>query len=65
MHTELVSDLSTESFLAAFRIFVARRGKPETVFTDNRTNFQGANNQLKEVSQALEKDSLSEGTTDF
>ena len=46
-------------------IILSRRGEPEKVYTDNGTNFQGANNQLKEISQALEKDSLSEGIADY
>ncbi|KAH1028450.1 hypothetical protein HUJ05_001804 [Dendroctonus ponderosae] len=32
---ELVTDLSMETFLLAFRTFVARRGKPAQVFSDN------------------------------
>ncbi|XP_066595071.1 uncharacterized protein [Prorops nasuta] len=49
VHFEVVSDLTTEGFLAALRRFIARRGMPEHIHSDNGTNFIGANNQLKEL----------------
>jgi hypothetical protein len=49
VHLELVSDLSSDGFLAALRRFIARRGIPNHIFSDNGTNFVGANNQLKEM----------------
>jgi len=49
VHFELVSDLSSDGFIAALRRFVARRGLPNHVYSDNGTNFVGANSQLKEM----------------
>ncbi|XP_039304898.1 uncharacterized protein LOC105203341 [Solenopsis invicta] len=49
VHLELVSDLSSEGFIAALRRFVARRGMPAHIHSDNGSNFVGANNQLKEL----------------
>jgi len=46
VHLEVVSDLSTEAFLAAFDRFVARRGLPSDIYSDCGTNFVGANKQL-------------------
>ncbi|XP_017875755.1 uncharacterized protein LOC108622407 [Ceratina calcarata] len=46
VHVELVHDYSTSAFLAAFDRFIARRGVPSCVFSDNGTNFVGANNEL-------------------
>lgn len=49
VHLEVVEDLSTEAFLAALRRFVSRRGISSDIYSDNATNFVGANNQLKEL----------------
>lgn len=48
VHLELVSDLSSSAFLAALRRMVARRGAPNHLYSDNGTNFVGANRMLKE-----------------
>ena len=49
VHLELVSDLSTECFIACLRRFVARRGKPCSIWSDHGTNFVGANRVLREL----------------
>nr|XP_049699548.1 uncharacterized protein LOC126055245 isoform X2 [Helicoverpa armigera] len=46
VHLELVSDLTKEAFLAAMNRFIARRGKPRNIFSDNGTTFVGAFNEL-------------------
>lgn len=46
IHVELVTDLSAKKFLLAFKRFIARRGIPANVYTDNGTNFVGASNEL-------------------
>lgn len=48
MHIELVSDLTTEAFLASFKRFIARKGKPVCIYSDNGTNFVGASRKLSE-----------------
>lgn len=48
IHIEIVSSLSTECFLAAFRRFISRRGKPTDVFSDCGTNFRGADKVLRD-----------------
>ncbi|XP_055623162.1 uncharacterized protein LOC129766608 [Toxorhynchites rutilus septentrionalis] len=45
----MVADLTTAAFIAAFKRFVARRGKPAVVFCDNATNFVGARRELDEL----------------
>lgn len=56
IHLEVVSDMSTDAFLNAFKRFIARRGKPSDVFTDNGTNFFGANRELTELRTLFEQE---------
>jgi hypothetical protein len=42
VHIEIATSLNTSSFINVLRRFIARRGKPAKVFTDNGTNFVGA-----------------------
>ncbi|XP_059223375.1 uncharacterized protein LOC131997094 [Stomoxys calcitrans] len=46
IHLEATSDLSTNTFLAAFSRFVSRRGCPLHLHSDNGTNFVGASKVL-------------------
>ena len=46
IHLELVDDMSTEEFLAALRRFVARRGKPAQIISDNAKQFKLASSTL-------------------
>lgn len=50
IHLEAVSDLSKDSFLMTLRRFVARRGKPIEIQSDNGRNFVAA---AKELAQFL------------
>lgn len=49
VHIDLVSDLSSEAFTAAFRRFVARRGRCSKIYSDCGITFVGANTQLQEI----------------
>ncbi|KRY64048.1 hypothetical protein T4A_10325, partial [Trichinella pseudospiralis] len=40
IHLEPTSDMTAQSFLAAFRRFISRRGKPSVVQTDNFRTFK-------------------------
>lgn len=51
IHLELVSDLTTEGFIAAFRRFTARRGHCSNIYCDNGTNFVGAARELERIMQ--------------
>jgi hypothetical protein len=46
VHLELVGDLTTASFLAAFKRFTSRRGHVSEIFSDNGTNFIGAEREF-------------------
>ncbi|XP_062712140.1 uncharacterized protein LOC134289735 [Aedes albopictus] len=48
IHMEVVHSLSTDSCKKAVRRFIARRGAPQEVYTDNGTNFIGASRELED-----------------
>ncbi|KAG8181867.1 hypothetical protein JTE90_023605 [Oedothorax gibbosus] len=49
VHIELVTLLTTDSFILALRRFIARRGRPSTIYSDNGTNLVGTSNALRHV----------------
>lgn len=65
VHLELVSDLTTEAFLASLKRFIGRRGNPHCIFSDNATNFVGAKNKLKELVTFLNKRETTESVSNF
>ncbi|XP_062703662.1 uncharacterized protein LOC134286107 [Aedes albopictus] len=46
IHLEVATSLSTESCIQAIRRFIARRGAPQEVYSDQGTNFQGVSSEL-------------------
>ena len=56
VHLEVVSDESTEAFIACFRRFSARRNCPTHLYSDNGSNFMGAKNQLNRIEQLLQEE---------
>ncbi|XP_011866307.1 PREDICTED: uncharacterized protein LOC105561166 [Vollenhovia emeryi] len=65
VHIELVSDLTSEAFLATLRRFIARRGKPVCMYSDNGTNFVGANKQIKELYDLVAGEQTQESVKNF
>ncbi|XP_043262458.1 uncharacterized protein LOC122403168 [Colletes gigas] len=65
VHLEVVSDLTTEAFIAALRRFIARRGFCSNLYSDNGTNFIGANNELRELRELLQSDDHHEKVQHF
>ncbi|KAG7199850.1 hypothetical protein KM043_016905 [Ampulex compressa] len=53
IHIELVADMTTESFLGCLKRFISRRGKPAHIYSDNGSNFVGANRELRELTAAV------------
>ena len=64
IHLELTDSLDTQSFLMAFRRFVARRGKPARVYSDNGKSFKKGEKELRSAllnwNQAHLSDELSQ-----
>jgi len=54
IHLELVTSLSTEAFIATLKRFIARRGRPNAIYSDNGTNFIGANKELRRLTTSEE-----------
>lgn len=49
VHLEVVSELSTDAFIAALRRFSSRRGLSANMYSDNGTNIVGAKNEINNV----------------
>ena len=49
VHLELVTSVSTECFLRAFRRFISRRGRPAVIYSDNGTNFVGMSTAMRKI----------------
>lgn len=47
VHLEVVPSLSTESAIMALRRYIARRGCPTEIWSDNGTNLRGADKELR------------------
>ncbi|XP_055614781.1 uncharacterized protein LOC129761103 [Toxorhynchites rutilus septentrionalis] len=48
VHLEVVNSLTTSSCISAVRRFIGRRGAPVEMFSDNGTNFHGAERLLRQ-----------------
>jgi len=51
VHIEVVLSMDTESFINALRRFIARRGRPEEIRSDNGGNFVKGERELREAVQ--------------
>jgi hypothetical protein len=63
VHLEAVTDLTTEAFISALKRFVSRRGLPSIMYSDNGSNFVGANNEIKRLYSFLEQPGNQEAIT--
>ncbi|XP_017465261.1 PREDICTED: uncharacterized protein LOC108358442 [Rhagoletis zephyria] len=65
MHLELAGDLSSVAFIAAFKRFTNRRGYCQHIYSDNGTNFVGAERELRiAYERCISDDKLSSYFTD-
>lgn len=58
VHVEIVHSLTTSSCIMAIRNFIARRGTPREFYSDNGTNFVGAERELREACNEIDKNKL-------
>ena len=54
LHLDVLSSLDHDSFLMALRRFIARRGKPAELLSDQGTNFKGGERELREAFETLQ-----------
>ncbi|XP_054726309.1 uncharacterized protein LOC129236117 [Anastrepha obliqua] len=58
VHLEVAYSLSTDSCILAVRNFMARRGSPLEIWSDNGTNFKGAERELKSAFTLVDQNRL-------
>ncbi len=61
IHLEVVSQLTTDHFLCSLSRFIARRGKPATISSDNGTNFVGAASYLDLSHTQIQNSTVNDG----
>ena len=65
VHLKLVSDLTTDAFIACLRRFISRRGKPTLLWSDHGTNFVGAAREIKALYDFLEHQKTQKVISEF
>ena len=55
VHIEVAHTLEADSFICAYQRFVSRRGRPRAIYSDNGTNFTGAERELREAFERLDQ----------
>lgn len=65
VHLEIVSDLSSDAFLASLKRFNARRGYCSDIYSDNGTNFVGARSKLDEIQKIITSHKFNEIVSQF
>ena len=55
LHSEAVFNLTSQTFLNAYKRFIARRGKPTRIISDNATTFKGGKQGLDEAWSLIRK----------
>ena len=59
IHLEVAVDLTTDSFINCLLRFIARRGAPRVIYSDNGTNFRGAAPELIDGLKRLDQERIS------
>ena len=53
VHLELIENTGTEAFLNAFRLYCARRGLPEEIYSDNAKGFKSASKEVRQLYRSI------------
>ncbi|CAI5660547.1 uncharacterized protein LOC106097744 [Oreochromis niloticus] len=56
VHLDVLTSIDTDAFLMALRRFVARRGTPAELYSDQGTNFRGGERELQAAFAAMTSD---------
>ena len=57
---EDVSSLETDSFIQVLRRFISNRGYPKEIWSENATNFAGAEKEIRHSLRDCNQDELNE-----
>jgi len=60
VHLEVVEDLTSSAFIASLRRFMSRRGRCTRIYSDNGTNFIGAQRELAACMTKIDKEMAKE-----
>ena len=60
IHLEVACNMETDSFINALQRFIARRGEPQQISSDNGTNFVGARRELRAMINSWNKKQIHE-----
>ena len=63
IHLEVTQSMDTDSFVMALRRFIARRGRPSKICSDNGTNLKGGERELRESLAHLNQQKISDEMT--
>ena len=58
IHIESSNTLETDSFIMALRRFISRRGNVRRIYSDNGTNFIGAQRELRDAIKELDDEKI-------
>ena len=59
VHLEVAENLTSDSAIQAIRRFIARRGTPQVMYSDNASTLRGAATELKRAMEKLDEEELS------
>ena len=60
IHLEVAYSLETDTYIMAMQRMMARRGRPAHMYSDNGTNFVGAEKELREALQRWNKEYITD-----